>query len=96
MARFLPKENKMKLNWNLLNRNLCPKCGRELDYESCTDFVLCTISCGFQISSRKMKMICASQATSELLKSGRIVQDNQAALESLGRSPNPFEEEQDD
>jgi len=46
-------------NWNNLLKNKCPKCRKNLDFESDKDMMMCTIRCGFMISSIKMNEICA-------------------------------------
>lgn len=50
------------MNWNNLMKNKCPKCGKELDFKSDKDMMMCTISCGFMIETENMKKICVQKA----------------------------------
>lgn len=75
------------MNWNKLLSNKCPKCGKELDFKSDFEYMLCDISCGFQISVQRMKEICGSKATY------RVEGNNQERLNNLGC---PQDEENED
>jgi anaerobic ribonucleoside-triphosphate reductase len=66
------------MKWSNLNLNKCPKCGKELDFESDYEYMLCTISCGFQISVQRMKEICGD------INTYKIRANNQDLLNNLG------------
>lgn len=77
------------MEWSKLLSNKCPKCNKELDYISDKDMMMCTISCGFMITTLRMKEICSSKS------SYRIERDNKAELNNLGSVDNSLQDETD-
>lgn len=80
--------------WQNLLKNKCPKCGKELDYESDRDIMMCTISCGFMITARKMQAICLEQSAQKLKP--YEPRDNFQELQNFGREKNPFDDSDED
>ena len=78
------------MNWKSLLNNRCPKCNKELDHQSDFEYMLCDISCGFQISVQRMKEICGDQVKY------RIENDNQDKLNSLKTVDNYEEDDLQD
>lgn len=47
-----------ELIWKRLLNNKCPKCNKELDFQSDDEMMMCTFSCGFMVTPTKMNDIC--------------------------------------
>ncbi len=87
------EENKISMNWKNLAKNKCPKCGKELDYMSDREMMMCTISCGFMCTSKRMSIIVGEMNKKKL---DEFSHDNFAELQNFGREQNPFDEKEDD
>lgn len=64
------------MKWTNLLNNKCPKCGKLLDHKSDFEYMLCDISCGFQISTQRMKEICSDQLKYRVERDGRTVDNS--------------------
>jgi len=79
------------MNWNNLKLNHCPKCAKELDFISDSTMMMCTISCGFMVSSKRMAEINSSQNNRKINRQPKEY-DNFSALQNLGSLPREEEE----
>lgn len=78
------------MNWKNLSKNRCPKCNKLLDFKSDKEMMMCTISCGFMISVKRMAEI-VSESTSRELDRYRL-QDNSEDWNNFGLPPKEDED----
>lgn len=77
------EEKKQKMHWGMLKKNRCPKCKKSLDFESDKKMMMCTISCGFMIETKRMKLINMEQNKKAILYEPS--EDNFSSLQRFDR-----------
>lgn len=55
-----------KINWNRLKENRCPKCGKDIEFNTGSSIFKCGGKCGFAISDTKLKQLVSKMVDDDL------------------------------